>query len=194
VDLFQAVAERRSIRRFTDEPVSREAVERILQTAVLAPSAKNLQPWIFYILEEDGKEALVDVLQGEIENLEGAGMEVGSTWGSIRAMREAPVLVVVFNSAWARTDDRSGLNRYQYSVDLQSVGGAIEHMLLAARAQDLGSLWIGDVLYAEEAICSYFDTDRELVAAVAIGHPAEDPAGRPRRSLREVALWWDQPS
>ena len=50
MDVYEAVASRRSVRRFTDRPVPREVLERVLSTAVWAPSGSNLQPWHAYVL------------------------------------------------------------------------------------------------------------------------------------------------
>jgi nitroreductase len=60
-------------------------------------------------------------------------------------------------------------------------------MLLKAHSLGLGTLWIGDVFYARDALENYLDKHRRLTAAVALGWPAETPKPRPRKTIEEVA-------
>lgn len=189
MNLFEIIDNRRSIRRFTGEPVSRSDVQQILRAAIAAPSGKNRQPWEFFVLQGEAKDELTTVMQRRVDALHEEGMNTGSCTGSIRAMREAPVVIVIYNRPWEPGDDLKGPDRYMYSVDTQSIGAAIEHMLLAACALGLGSLWICDVFFTDEDIGRYLDCELELVAAVALGYPAEDPAPRPRRPLEDAVRW-----
>jgi len=59
MDLFQAIRDRRSIRKYKDTPVEREKIERVLDAARLAPSWKNLQCWRFLVLTERTKIEVV---------------------------------------------------------------------------------------------------------------------------------------
>ncbi len=73
---------------------------------------------------------------------------------------------------------------------LQSIGGAIQTMLLAAQVLGVGSLWICDVLYCEDEINACFGHGADtLVAAVSLGYAAESPRARPRRPWQEVTEW-----
>lgn len=59
MDIFSAMKERRSVRAYSDEPVSREDIETVIAAAGLAPSAINLQPWEFIVSYGEEKERLV---------------------------------------------------------------------------------------------------------------------------------------
>jgi nitroreductase len=74
-------------------------------------------------------------------------------------------------------------------ADIQSIGAAIQNMLLTAHALGLGSLWINDIFFAYQDLCSWLQTDQELVAAVSFGYPGEDPQPRARKALDEVVEW-----
>jgi nitroreductase len=76
------------------------------------------------------------------------------------------------------------------TVDTQSIGAAIQNMLLAAQAIGLGTLWICDVWSAYQQLEEWLGESGELVAAVALGYPDEQPAARPRRPLSEVVRWF----
>lgn len=67
MDVFQAIKERKSVREYTGEPIPEEKLEKLLQAARLAPSAKNLQPWeIIVVTDPQTKKDLVGVCQGQM--------------------------------------------------------------------------------------------------------------------------------
>lgn len=96
-------------------------------------------------------------------------------------MKEAPVLILV-------------LKEYEdnWSVgDLLSIGGAIEHICLRAVDLGLGSLWIRDIVYTQKEITKLVGyEDLELISAISIGYPAEEPKQRPRKKLNEILKWY----
>jgi nitroreductase len=71
------------------------------------------------------------------------------------------------------------------------VAAAIQNMLLKATAMGLGSLWICDIYYASEALTKHLHKTWKLVAAVALGWPAETPKPKPRKPLDEVSEFLD---
>ena len=70
MELLQAIKERRTIRKFKAEPVTRELLEQLIKNAMWAPSAMNEQPWKFYVLTGESKEGLVHISEGCIEKLD----------------------------------------------------------------------------------------------------------------------------
>ena len=103
-------------------------------------------------------------------------------------MGQAPVTVFVFNAEgiapWARHSTGQIIDDL---VNVQSIGAAIENMILAAQDLGLGSLWICDVLYAYEEFRELLGEKGALVAAVSFGFPGESPEARPRKSMAELA-------
>jgi nitroreductase len=75
-------------------------------------------------------------------------------------------------------------------VDTQSIGAAIQNMLLAAQDVGLGTLWMCDVWLAYQQLSAWLGESGQLVAAVALGYPDEYPAARLRRPLSEVVRWF----
>ena len=194
MNTMEAIARRRSIRRFERSPISREQVESLLLAATQAPSGKNAQPWRFVVLSGTAKEALVANLRVAVRGVRDAGGDVGSSPWTARIMREAPVLIVVF--APPVPPEFEDWKELASRVDLQSAGAAIQNLCLAATECGLGSLWIADVFYDLERIEAELARPGErLVAAVALGRPAEDPPARPRKPVGEVTEWhWDRPA
>lgn len=187
--VFQAISERRSIRKFKSRPVPRAVIEQLLLAATRAPSGKNRQPWEFIVLQGEASNKLAAMLTEKAEALAQKGIKMGSARSSARCIAEAALTVVVYNPYWRRDADRTGTNRYMYSVDTQSAAAAIQNMLLQAVALGMGGLWICDVFYAEEEISQWLGRGDELVAAVSFGWADESPAARPRKAVDEVTRW-----
>ena len=184
------IAARRSIRRFKDDPVPDDVLQAILTAGTQAPSAKNRQPWKFVVVQGEQRAEMVRAMREGIAKLKAGGMDIGSAEGTAAVMEEAPVTVFVYNPhgthPWlARSDEQVWLD----VVNIQSIGAAIQNMLLAALDLGIGSLWIGDVFYAYGELGTWLGEESQMIAAVALGYPAESPDARPRQSVEKVTRW-----
>jgi F420 biosynthesis protein FbiB-like protein len=190
MNTLDAIAARRSIRRFTDQPVRDEDLRTILTAATQAPSGKNAQPWRFVVVQGERRTEMVRLMREGIAEVEAQGRNAGSAANSARIMAEAPVTVFVFNPQglhpWMAHAAEQG---FRNLVNVQSVGAAIQNMLLAAHDLGLGSLWICDVFAAYDRLIRWLGEDCKLVAAVSFGYAAESPAARTRKSVAEVTRW-----
>jgi F420 biosynthesis protein FbiB-like protein len=189
---MDAIQARRSIRKFKDEPVPEEDVREILHAATLAPSGKNRQPWRFVVVRGERRDEMVQVMQEGIEKLKEQGVETGSSEWTMKVMAQAPVTIFIFDPYQANEADwdRDFVDFLGDTVDIQSIGAAIQNMLLAAVDKGLGTLWICDVFYAYPELCNWLDEDHLMVAAVSVGYPDEEPNPRPRKSVDEVTRWF----
>jgi nitroreductase len=189
----EAIAARRSIRRFNPDPLTREQVQQLLSAAIQAPSGKNLQPWRFIVLQGAAKAELVAILDDAFAALRDRGIPLGSAPASKRIMEQAPVTILLMARPVpeAMKQWEEGMVR----VNLQSIGAAIQNLCLAATEAGIGSLWIADVLFGQGAIEERFAGAGEtLVAAVALGYADERPDARPRLPLEESVEWrWEGP-
>ncbi len=187
---LEAIPSRRSIRRFKDEPLPDELVEQILHAATLAPSGKNRQPWRFIVVKGDKRSEMVRILREGIAHLEGEGVSSGSAKWTANIMEQAPVTVFVFNEEAEYAKVFSDIGDVMMNlVDVQSIGAAIQNMLLAAQEMGVGTLWICDVFYAYQELCTWLGETHQMIAAVSMGYPDEGPDARPRMSLSEVTRW-----
>ena len=167
MDVFEAIKGRRSIRRFTRENVSEDDLRRLLECAIMAPSAGNLQSWEFVVVRDAKRK----------RGLSAAALD--QTF-----IEEAPVVVVV-----CANEMRSGRgygNRGVTLYCLQDTAAAIQNLLLAAHALGLGACWVG--AFHEEEARTVLKVPRGIrpVAIVPLGHPDESPWDRERRPLSEV--------
>ena len=146
--MLDLIKKRRSIRAYTDEPVSDAEVKALLEAAMAAPSANNLQPWEFVVVLKD------DLCQR---------LAKAHTWSQMCA--GAPVVFVICG------DER----RSEHWVE--DTSAATENLLLAAVALDLGAVWVGIYPrpQREAHVRSVLGIPQELrvLCLVPVGHPAE---------------------
>jgi len=191
VNTFEAIEARRSIRRFRPTGIERSVVERVLEAGIRAPSGKNRQPWRFVVLSGEARTHLADLIERSCEAIRAEGGDAGSAPATARIIRQAPVTIMVF--ATEMPEEWKRFEATARRVDIQSVGAAIQNMCLAAVEIGLGSLWIADVLYAEEAICTWLARPGEdMVAALSLGVPDEVPDARSRKPLDHVTEWMSE--
>ena len=190
MNTLAAIAARRSIRKFKSDPISDEALQAILTAAIQAPSGKNRQPWRFVVVRGDKRADMVRIMREGIAKAKAQGENVGSSEGSADVMDQAPVTVFIFNPhglhPWlTRSIDQS----FQDVVNIQSIGAAIQNMLLAAQDRGLGSLWICDVFAAYDELLNWLGEKSQMIAAVSLGYADESPEARPRMPVSEVTRW-----
>ena len=187
MNTLDAIAARRSIRKFKDSPLPEDLLQRILQAGAQAPSGKNRQPWRFVVVKEDKRAEMVSVLRQGIEKVKAQGDDVGSSPWSANVMEQAPVSVFVINPQGLPPWKKHSVDqKFNDVVDIQSIGAAIQNMLLAAQDLGLGSLWICDVFYAYEDLMNWLGEKGELIAAVSLGYADESPAARIRKPVSEI--------
>lgn len=187
MELIHTIKSRRSIRKFKDDPIPNEIIEKIIEAGTLAPSGKNKQPWKFYVIQGEKRREMVDEMQIGMKRLEDMGIRTGSARHSREVMAEAPVTIFVFNPTSKHPLlKRDTLEIYSDVVDIQSIGAAIQNMLLTAVDLGLGSLWICDVFFGYEEICDWLGEKGQMIAAVSLGYPDQTPAPRPRKNVSEV--------
>lgn len=175
MEFTTVIKKRRSIRKFKNDNINDETIKQLIEAARLAPSAKNRQPWKFYIARNEVKSTIVDLMKEWQSNNKNTQTSV---LGTADAISQAPVLILVFKDSISNAE-RS---------DTLSLGAAIEHVLLKATEMNLGSLWIADTYYIKEKISKLIKTNLELYSAIAIGISDEDPDQRPRKGIEDILM------
>jgi nitroreductase len=171
--------------------VPRELVEKVLAAAILAPSAKNRQPWRFVVLQGAAKNKLARLMVEGADSVEARGEKTGSCRNSARIVAQAPVTILIFNPAYEHEGMIS--EHFTYNApDIQSIGGMVQTILLVAEDLGLGSLWICDILFAYRLIRDWLGRREEMVTAVSLGYPDEAPPARPRTPWQEITEWREE--
>jgi len=167
LDVFKAIKNRRSIRAFTDEPVTDEEIKKLIDAARWAPSAGNIQPWDFIIVRDSKvKQGLCEAALNQ------------------KFIEEAPVVIVVCASPMqsAQGYGSRGINLYC----LQDTAAATQNILLAAHAMGLSTCWVGAFSEEEAKRVLGVPDGVRPIAIVPVGHAAERPRIRPRKQLTEI--------
>lgn len=170
----ECITGRRSIRKFTDQPVSHELIEKIVATASFAPSWKNTQITRYIAVEGEKKAALAKCTSIYAGN------------GAI--MEQAPMVIAVTAITGRSGYERDGSFSTPKGTGWQmyDAGVASEAFCLAAYEQGLGTVIMG--LFDEEDAAKVLElpADRELVALIPIGYPAEAPAAPRRKTVEDL--------
>ena len=192
--MIQEIYNRRSIRKYKSDEVSKEIIEDMIYSASMAPSAKNRQPWKFIVYQGDGKRKLVDVMRQGIAS-EKITHQLMPEWAfaipdaenTVRIMDEAPCLIVVLNTnqktPFAAIEKE---NRIVEISDSLSIGAAIENMIITATEYGVGTLWIANTCFAYDVLVDYIGTDNQLIGIVAVGYSNESPDKRPRKQIEDI--------
>ncbi len=167
MDVYEAIEARRSIRSFLDKGVDRATIKKLLEAAIKAPSAGNLQAWRFIVVEST-----------ELRE------ELCAAAGGQGFLLSAPVVIAVCADL-----ERAGERYRQRGRDVYAIQGAAaaaENLMLAAVAEGLGTCWVGafDERMAAEALGC--ERSWRVLALVPLGHPSREGYKTNRRPLSEV--------
>lgn len=190
--LHRFLRTRRSIRRFRPEIVPETVLRRVLETAIHAPSAHNLQPWRFVLLQNETARrrlgrALTDKMRTDMQ-AEGEPQEAieSRVARSLRRIAEAPVILLFCrDAAVVRVDTPE-----EHRMGTQSVANAVTTLLLAAHAEGLGANWICWPLYApsEARDALGLPPTWNPEGMLFLGYPAEEPSEKVVKAVDEVLV------
>ena len=189
METLMSIYKRRSIRKFKKDQLPKEDIEKILEAGIQAPSGKNLQPWSFVVLQGDKKDEMISIIDKTLNRYKELNIDTGSAKMSTVSMDRSSVIILIFNTGIKKDSDSDSSSSYKRLVDIQSIGGLIQTMLLTAQDMGIGSLWICDIYYSNKEICDYVNTSEELIAAVALGYADESPKPRPRKNMIDISQW-----
>ncbi len=179
MDYHDFLRTRRSIRRFKPDPIPDSVIQRILTTAIFAPSAHDQQPWRFCVVTDLSVKsrlggAITSKMRADMqaEGADKSDIEKRVTL-SLRRMEETPVVIILCRDSTAvRTDAPE-----EVIMGIQSTALAGLQLLLAAHAEGLGGCWICWPLYTQEATKSALGLPEtwEPQAMFFIGYADETP-------------------
>jgi len=167
MNFYDTVFARRSIRRYSDEPVPEDALVRILEAARVAPSACNIQPWHFFVVRDAEMRTRLFPPDRQV-------------WAGV-----APVVLVACSlpgAAWVRGYDKKN----HADVDL---GIAMEHIMLAATEEGLATCWICAFDPTLFRTVLALPAEMEPVAATPLGYADAEPGPFIRKPLEEIVTW-----
>jgi coenzyme F420-0:L-glutamate ligase/coenzyme F420-1:gamma-L-glutamate ligase len=199
MEFFDIIRGRRSVRAFRDEPLSRAQVEAVLEAARWAPSPHGRQPWRFVVVASpEAKARLADAMGEEWRRqLALDGQDAATIALRHQKSREritgAPVVIVpclYLEDLDVYPDPER--QAAETTMAVQSLGCAVQNMLLAAYAQGFDGGWMCAPLFCQPTVRAALGLADTLHphALIPLGYPARDPVRRPRRPLEELVAGW----
>ena len=177
--VLNIIKERFSVRKYADKPIEEEKLDLILESARLAPSASNFQPWHFYVVKNKEK---INALSKD--------MPLGSRVVINSFIAQAPVVIVATAGPGSLLTRIACyiVNKKWYYID---VAIALEHMVLTAWELGIGSCWIG--WFDEKKVKKLLDIPggEEIIDMLTLGYPKEGmvPFPKPRKKIEEIVKY-----
>jgi coenzyme F420-0:L-glutamate ligase/coenzyme F420-1:gamma-L-glutamate ligase len=194
-NVIDEIRNRRSVRRFSPKPVPKKTLHEVLDAAQWAPSPHNAEPWRFSVLTETStKKVLAEAMakawvEDSIRKKVPAELAEKRAKRSIERFTRAPVVLVACVTV-TEMPEHADKDEKEIERDLaiQSLGAAIQNMLLAAHSNDLGACW-----WCAPAFCKRIVREAlrlpegyEPQALVTLGYPDERPEIPERKPFREI--------
>jgi coenzyme F420-0:L-glutamate ligase / coenzyme F420-1:gamma-L-glutamate ligase len=200
VDFLPVARGRQSVRAFKDRPVPRAALEEMIEAARWAPSPHGAQPWRFVVLTRlEAKRTLAEAMGDEWRRtlaMDGETEEVVARRLQLSRQRieQAPALILACLYL-ADLDLYPDLDRQRAEevMAIQSLGAAIQNMLLAAYSLGLDTGWMCAPLFAQQTVRAALELDASLIphALIPVGYRAAEPRRRPHRPANELMVRFD---
>ena len=174
MSVLEVIEKRRSIRKYKPEPVSDEKLKYVLEATRLAPSWGNRQCWKYIIVTDE-------TLRNELIERASPPPAEGRPIRPRDWIAQAPIIIV------GCADPTKSGNKERKEYYLLDMGISMEHMMLAAAEQGLGTCWIGggfDETVVKEALS--IPKEIRVVALTPLGYPDEITEPKPRKTLEEI--------
>jgi len=167
MDVFTAISNRRSIRKYSSKPVEEEKLMKVLEAGRLSPSANNRQNWKFIVVRDEETRK-----------------KLAAACGNNTFVAEAPVTLVICG---IMTDnDIMMCGQPRHTVDCSI---ATSFMILQAYELGLGTCWLGAFREPEVKEILNIPDNVRVVAITPLGYPDQEPVSRGRKSLNEVVCF-----
>lgn len=198
MEVLEAIAARRSIRRYSSKEVPEDVLRKVLEAARLAPSASNLQTWKFKVVTDPGtRKALREAAYNQrfveeapvvivaCADLPALGDRARRTLELLRsgAVKPSAGMILWYLRRRGDSDEERGFLHAVINVTI-----AVQNMVLAATSLGLGTCWVR--AFDERRVADILSLPPEYppIFLLPLGYPAENPAPRPRKEMEEILL------
>ena len=199
MELDEAIAKRTSVRYFSEEPVSEEAIGELIEAAIRAPTASGLENWLFVIFRSEGaRKRVFDLIaEGMVEYYRAVNLpeeKIGKLKKRMYAegMYRAPVYIAVFIDRRVRFLKGREFDEVEFIWSVESAAMAIQNLMLKAVELGLGTVYIGVTNFRgiEEKVreLAGLNDNHYLVGLIPVGYPKDTVKPRKRRKGIEEVL------
>lgn len=200
LSLAEIIRGRRSVRRLSDRPVAREHIVTMLEAARWAPSPHGRQPWRFVALTRtEVKRTLAEAMGDEwrrqlaLDGQDAATIDARART-SYERITSAPVVILpCLYTVDLDVYPDDARNAAEQTMAVQSLGCAIQNMLLTAYALGLDCGWMCAPLFCPDVVTAALDLDPALIphALITVGYAAVEPVRRERLPLEALIVRFD---
>ena len=198
MNVSEAIKKRRSIRKFKPDPIPEEKIRLLLESARLAPSGTNTQPWRFIVVKDDDTKRELQEAAHNQRHIKSAPVIIVCC-ADLKAFKEFPERVDELIESGAlpeRTREvfipylKKGMSTVTKDALMiaaaANVAIAVEHIVLQAVEIGLGTCWVR--WYEDNKIKEILDIPKhvEVMALLPVGVPDEEPSQRPRQELNKI--------
>ena len=188
-----AVAQRRTIRTFTDQQIEPHLIEQMIAAAVTAPAPHHTSPWRFIVLKDQpSRTRLLDAMEQQwradlagIDGLTESAIAARIVKG--RILRTAPVLIAAFvDLTDAHTYPDARRASAERDMFIAAGGAAASNAMVTASAHSLATAWVSSTFFCADVVRNALDLPAQLqpIGMIAVGYPAATP---PERSMVDLS-------
>jgi nitroreductase len=184
MSILDAISSRRSIKTFTDRLVSRDEIVQLLEAAVQAPNHRMTEPWRFYVLGPEARAGFGAALGArKAKRVEDPAAAADVITKVTATHRDLPAMLAV----GVTLDENPEIREEDFAATFM----AIQNLCLAACARGLGThVKTGAVMNDPAALAAMGVADGvRIIATIALGEPADIPAGRARKPASDLTVW-----
>jgi nitroreductase len=163
MEVFEAIQKRRSVRAYQNRGVEDEKLQKVLEAARLAPSAKNLQNWKFVVIRDQARRN-----------------QIAKAANEQMFIADAPIIIVPVAT---NPDYIMPCEIPAYIVDLAI---AVNHMTLQATEEGLGTCWIGTFNQNKIKEILHIPEQYKVVTILPLGYPADKPKQKIRKEMQDI--------
>lgn len=177
MEILKSIQNRRSVRKYSGQPIDREKIGRCLEAGRLAPSACNAQPWTFIVVDEPRlKDQVAHTARADTLNMN-------------KFASQAPVIIaIVMEPANITSTLGSKIKRKHYP--LIDIGIAAEHICLQAAEEGLGSCMIGWLNEKKAKKLLAVPSTKRIPLLISLGYPAEETkSARNRKPFQKIVKY-----
>ncbi len=175
MNISEVIASRRSVRKYTTASISDEQIATLLESARLAPSGSNRQPWQFIVVRSvKKKQQIIEASHHQ-------------DW-----MLNAPVFIACVADPTPRLKGRPSFAIDDNSPEpvvkkiIRDTSIAVEHLVLQAESMGLATCWVGYFSQGDIRPILEVPPDKYVLAVITVGYADEQPAAMPRKPLPEM--------
>ncbi len=204
MELLQTIEKRASVRKYLNDQVPLTDLEEMVRRAGLSPSVNNSQPWKFIAISNrslldqmaQAVEARLQEMMPDADSHAQSAIKTTVEYFST-FFRDAPAVIAVAMQPYeaiidklmnARSSGHEDINRLRSYPDIQSIGAAVQTLLLSAVDLGYGACWLSGMLVAQEKLQKLLQIADpwKLMAFVAVGKAAVMPQKRDKKALQQI--------